>query len=162
MLAGGVILEGELGEKVSLSWLTSSRYLELREKWKCTEYIEKSKIWTKTSPWNPEIVAKRLPLKALGWPLQLILTKPQPSCISLLHTKNVAKMPYQNEYHNKPKQCRPRSYATECSIWSGSKLFVIPGFKFNFFDSLLKLASGIIFYLLNLSANLLFHTYKHC
>ena len=37
-----------------------------------------------------------------------------------------------------------------------------PGFKFNFFDSLLKLASGIIFYLLNLSANLLFHTYKHC
>ena len=35
------------------------------------------------------------------------------------------------------------------------------GFKFNFFDSLLKLASGIIFYLLNLSANLLFHTYKH-
>ena len=34
------------------------------------------------------------------------------------------------------------------------------GFKFNFFDSLLKLASGIIFYLLNLSANLLFHTYK--
>ena len=36
------------------------------------------------------------------------------------------------------------------------------GFKFNFFDSLLKLASGIIFYLLNLTANLLFHTYKHC
>ena len=36
------------------------------------------------------------------------------------------------------------------------------GFKFNFFDSLLKLASGIIFYLLNLSAMLLFHTYKHC
>ena len=35
------------------------------------------------------------------------------------------------------------------------------GFKFNFFDSLLKLASGIIFYLLNLSANLLFHIYKH-
>ena len=38
----------------------------------------------------------------------------------------------------------------------------ISGFKFNFFDSLLKLASGIIFYLLNLSANLLFHTCKHC
>ena len=36
------------------------------------------------------------------------------------------------------------------------------GFKFNFLDSLLKLASGIIFYLLNLSANMLFHTYKHC
>ena len=36
------------------------------------------------------------------------------------------------------------------------------GFKFNFFDSLLKLASSIIFYLLNLLANLLFHTYKHC
>ena len=36
------------------------------------------------------------------------------------------------------------------------------GFKFKFFDSLLKLASGFIFYLLNLSANLLFHTYKHC
>ena len=33
------------------------------------------------------------------------------------------------------------------------------GFKFNFFDGLLKLASGIIFYLLNLSTNLLFHTY---
>ena len=37
-----------------------------------------------------------------------------------------------------------------------------PGFKFNFLDSLLKLASAIIFYLLNLSANLLFHIYKHC
>ena len=36
-----------------------------------------------------------------------------------------------------------------------------PGFKFNIFDSLLKLASGIIFYLLNLSANLLFHTYMY-
>ena len=36
------------------------------------------------------------------------------------------------------------------------------GSNFNFFDSLLKLASGFIFYLLNLSANLLFHTYKHC
>ena len=36
------------------------------------------------------------------------------------------------------------------------------GFKFNFFDSLLKLASGIIFYVLNPSANLLFHTYKRC
>ena len=35
-------------------------------------------------------------------------------------------------------------------------------FKFNFFDSLLKLASGIIFYLLNLSDNLPLHTYKHC
>ena len=32
----GVILEGDLGEKVSLSWLTSP-YLELREKWKCIE-----------------------------------------------------------------------------------------------------------------------------
>ena len=31
-----VILEGSLGEKVSLSWLTSP-YLELREKWKCIE-----------------------------------------------------------------------------------------------------------------------------
>ena len=33
----------------------------------------------------------------------------------------------------------------------------IIGFKFNFSDNLLKLASGIIFYLLNLSANLIFH-----
>ena len=57
----GVILEGDLGEKISLSWLTSP-YLELREKWKCIECIGKSKIWTKTSPWNPEIVAKLLPL----------------------------------------------------------------------------------------------------
>ena len=45
---------------------------------------------------------------------------------------------------------------------SGWGLLTAAGFKFNFFDSLLKLASGIIFYLLNLSANLLFHTYKHC
>ena len=60
-----VILEGDLGEKVSLSWLTSS-YLELREKWKCIDCIGKSKIWTKTSPWNPDIVAKLLPL----WKLQ--------------------------------------------------------------------------------------------
>ena len=42
-------------------------------------------------------------------------------------------------------------------------LFIhLTGFKFNFFDSLLKLARSIIFYLLNLSANLLFHTYKYC
>ena len=33
---------------------------------------------------------------------------------------------------------------------------VLTGFKFNFLDSLLKLASSTIFYLLNLSANLLF------
>ena len=31
-----------------------------------------------------------------------------------------------------------------------------PGFKFNFFDSLLRLASSIIFYLLNLSATCFF------
>ena len=61
----GVILEGDLGEKVSLSWLTYP-YLELREKWKCIESIGKSKIWTKTSPWNSEIVTKLLPL----WKLQ--------------------------------------------------------------------------------------------
>ena len=57
----GVILEGNLGEKVSQSWLTSP-YLELREKWKCIESIGISKIWTKTSPWNPGIVTKLLPL----------------------------------------------------------------------------------------------------
>ena len=37
-------------------------------------------------------------------------------------------------------------------LWS---YHVLAGFKFNFFDSLLKLASGIIFYLLNLSANVM-------
>ena len=51
----GVILEGDLGEKVSLSWL--SPYLELREKRKCIECIGIT-----TSPRNPEIVAKLLPL----------------------------------------------------------------------------------------------------
>ena len=61
----GIILGGDLGEKVSLRWLTSP-YLELRKKWKCIECIGNSKIWTKTSPWNPEIVAKLLPL----WKLQ--------------------------------------------------------------------------------------------
>ena len=64
-LLPGVILEGDLGEKVCLSWQTSP-CLELREKWKCIESIGKSKIWTKTSPWNPEMVAKLLPL----WILQ--------------------------------------------------------------------------------------------
>ena len=49
-------------------------------------------------------------------------------------------------------------YMYTWSLW----LHVSPGFKFNFCDSLLKLASGIIFYLLKLSANLLFHTYKYC
>ena len=49
----------------------------------------------------------------------------------------------------------------------GSNLFIylfffFLFFFFIFFDSLLKLASSIIFYLLNLSANLHFHTYKHC
>ena len=33
------------------------------------------------------------------------------------------------------------------------------GFKFNFYDGLLKSASGNYFYLLNLSANLLFHSW---
>ena len=35
---------------------------DLPEKWKCIEYIGKSKIWTKTSPQNPEIFTKFLPL----------------------------------------------------------------------------------------------------
>ena len=64
--------------------------------------------------------------------------------------------------------------AIEYKFWKGGstgsrkksneieKQTLFAGFKFNFFDSLLKLASGIIFYLLNLSANLLFHTYEHC
>ena len=43
-----------------------------------------------------------------------------------------------------------------CAGWFEPLMSVFTGFKFNFFDSLLKLASGIIFYLLNLSANLLF------
>ena len=45
----GLSLEGDLGEKLSLSWLTSP-YFELREMFKCIEYIGKSKIWAKTSP----------------------------------------------------------------------------------------------------------------
>ena len=65
VLLSGVILMGNLGEKVSLSWLTSP-YVELREKWKCIECTGESKIWIKTSSWNPDIVAKLLPL----WKLQ--------------------------------------------------------------------------------------------
>ena len=38
----------DLGEKVSISWLTSP-YLKLREKITCIKHIGKSKIWTKTS-----------------------------------------------------------------------------------------------------------------
>ena len=65
----GPSLEGDWGEKVSLSWLTSP-YFELREKFKFIEHIGKSKICTKTSPWNPEKCCKTSPsLKALGWPL---------------------------------------------------------------------------------------------
>ena len=45
----GLSLGGDLGEKVSLSWLTSP-YFELRVKFKCIEHIGKFKIWTKTSP----------------------------------------------------------------------------------------------------------------
>ena len=54
-------------------------------------------------------------------------------------------------------KCFAKFTISTLNIWTSNS-----GFKFNFFDSLLKLASGIIFYLLNLSANLLFHTYKHC
>ena len=43
----GLSIRGDLGEKVSLSWLTSP-YFELREKFKCIEHIGKSK--NKTSP----------------------------------------------------------------------------------------------------------------
>ena len=39
----GLSLEGDLGEKVSQSWLTSP-YFELREKFRCIEHIGKSKI----------------------------------------------------------------------------------------------------------------------
>ena len=46
-------LEADLGEKVSLNWLTSP-YFELREKFKSKEHIGKSKMLTKTSPCNPE------------------------------------------------------------------------------------------------------------
>ena len=45
-LYSGLSLEGDLGQKVSFSWLTSP-YFELREKFKCIEHIGKSKIWTK-------------------------------------------------------------------------------------------------------------------
>ena len=46
--------------------------------------------------------------------------------------------------------------------WAVLYMGRMQGSNLNIFDSLLKLASGIIFYLLNLSANLLFHIYKHC
>ena len=39
---------GFLGEKVSLNWLTSLGF-ELREKFKCIEYIGKCNITAKTS-----------------------------------------------------------------------------------------------------------------
>ena len=38
VLVAGLSLEGDLGEKVSLIWLTSP-YFELREKLKCTKYL---------------------------------------------------------------------------------------------------------------------------
>ena len=47
----GVILGGDLGEIVSLSWLTSP-YFELKEKWKCIECTGKFESWTKTFPWK--------------------------------------------------------------------------------------------------------------
>ena len=55
----GLSLGGCLGEKCFLSWLTSL-YLKLRDTFKCIVHIGKSKIWTKTFPWNPEIVTKLL------------------------------------------------------------------------------------------------------
>ena len=61
-------LGGNLGEKVSLTRLTST-YFELREKFKYIEHIGKFTIWTKTFTWNSEIVAEILRLKALGWHL---------------------------------------------------------------------------------------------
>ena len=42
-------LASDLGEIVSLNWLTSS-YFVLRQKFKCIEFIGKPKSWTKTSP----------------------------------------------------------------------------------------------------------------
>ena len=59
--SAGLSLGGDLGEKVSQFWLTSP-YFELREKFKRIEHIGKSKFWTKTSPRNPENVAKSLPV----------------------------------------------------------------------------------------------------
>ena len=48
----GHSLEGNLGENISLIWLTSP-YFQLREKLKWKEYVEKSKICIKTSIWMP-------------------------------------------------------------------------------------------------------------
>ena len=42
-------LGGDLGEKVSISWLTSPYFKWLREKITCIKHIGKSKTWTKTS-----------------------------------------------------------------------------------------------------------------
>ena len=65
----------------------------------------------------------------------------------------------QNEAKNTHSPLRMVTLYAKHLMWCGR---ILSGFKFNFFDSLLKLASGIIFHLLNLPAYLLFHTCKHC
>ena len=44
----GLSLWGDLGETVSLNWLTSPSF-EFGEKLKCVEHIGKFRIWTKVS-----------------------------------------------------------------------------------------------------------------
>ena len=136
-LSAGVILEGNLGEKVSLSWLTSP-YLELREKWKCIEYIRKSKIWTKTSPWNPETVAKLLPLWKLSddsWTVLFFYPEIHiklTSCSTALFPDDI-KMPAQEDtscywLHKVGKRLLFHTWTAKVQlslhIWSGPSLFV--------------------------------------
>ena len=48
IITAGLSLGGDLGEKVSLNWLTSPCF-ELREKFNCIEHTGKSKIMARTS-----------------------------------------------------------------------------------------------------------------
>ena len=64
-----IILEEDLGEKVSLNWLTSP-YLELREKWKCKEYIGKSKFGPELLPEFLKLPQNFSPIECSRiWPL---------------------------------------------------------------------------------------------
>ena len=55
-----VILDGNFGEKVSLSWLTSP--YRAKGEVKMYRMYRENQNWIKTSPWNPENVEKLLPL----------------------------------------------------------------------------------------------------
>ena len=102
-LGPGVILEGDLGEKVSLSWLTSLSWAEGEVKmYRIYKEIQNLDQNFSLKSWN---CCKTSPsLKALGWPLT------GPRFIYLIHDKIVI----QSRMFHKAQQLNLKHHSSLC------------------------------------------------